>query len=86
MATITMGDGTRIYYKDRGQRNAHPIRFHHGWPLGADDQVVPIDASARTSIKLLPNSSLKTCPGLSQGRFAIHPEVINGDLLAFVQA
>jgi len=37
MSTITTRDGTRIYYKDWGSRDAQPIVFHHGWPLSADD-------------------------------------------------
>ena len=34
---ITVKDGTTIYYKDWGPKNAQPIVFHHGWPLSADD-------------------------------------------------
>jgi non-heme chloroperoxidase len=30
-------DGTNIFYKDWGPRDAQPIVFHHGWPLSADD-------------------------------------------------
>jgi len=37
MAFITTKDGTQIFYKDWGPRNAQPIVFHHGWPLSADD-------------------------------------------------
>jgi non-heme chloroperoxidase len=37
MSTVTSKDGTEIYYKDWGPRNAQPIVFHHGWPLSADD-------------------------------------------------
>ncbi len=37
MATITTRDGTEIFYKDWGPRDAQPIMFHHGWPLSADD-------------------------------------------------
>jgi non-heme chloroperoxidase len=37
MATITTSDGTEIFYKDWGPRDAQPIMFHHGWPLSADD-------------------------------------------------
>lgn len=53
---------------------------------GEDDQIVPIDNSARKAIKLLQNGTLKTYPGLSHGLFATHPEVINPDLLAFAKA
>jgi non-heme chloroperoxidase len=35
--TITTRDGTEIYYKDWGPKNAQPIVFHHGWPLSSDD-------------------------------------------------
>jgi non-heme chloroperoxidase len=37
MATITTKDGTQIFYKDWGPKDAQPIVFHHGWPLSSDD-------------------------------------------------
>jgi non-heme chloroperoxidase len=37
MATITTSDGTSLFYKDWGPKDAQPIMFHHGWPLSADD-------------------------------------------------
>ena len=37
MSTIETRDGTQIFYKDWGPRDAQPIVFHHGWPLSADD-------------------------------------------------
>ena len=60
---------------------SQPVLLMHG----EDDQVVPIDASARTAITLLPNGTLKTYPGLSHGLFATHPDLINADLLAFIE-
>jgi len=34
---ITTKDGTQIFYKDWGPKDAQPIMFHHGWPLSSDD-------------------------------------------------
>ena len=41
MPTITVKDGTQIYYKDWGQ--GQPVVFSHGWPLSSDaweDQMI----------------------------------------------
>jgi non-heme chloroperoxidase len=35
MPSITVQDGTQIFYKDWG--HGQPIVFHHGWPLSSDD-------------------------------------------------
>ena len=37
MAFVTTEDGTEIFYKDWGNKDAQPIVFHHGWPLSSDD-------------------------------------------------
>ena len=37
MSTITTKDGTQIFFKDWGPKDAQPIVFHHGWPLSSDD-------------------------------------------------
>jgi non-heme chloroperoxidase len=37
MNAITTKDGTRIFYKDWGPKDAQALVFHHGWPLSADD-------------------------------------------------
>lgn len=37
MPNFTTSDGTALYYKDWGPKDAQPIVFHHGWPLSADD-------------------------------------------------
>jgi non-heme chloroperoxidase len=52
---------------------------------GDDDQIVPIDASARQSIKLLKNGTLKIYEGFPHGMLTTHADVINADMLAFIQ-
>jgi len=52
---------------------------------GEDDQVVPIDASARQAIKLLKNGKLITYPGFPHGMATTQAETINKDLLAFIE-
>ena len=37
MPFITTADGTEIFYKDWGPKDAQVIFFHHGWPLSSDD-------------------------------------------------
>jgi non-heme chloroperoxidase len=53
---------------------------------GEDDQIVPIADAALKSIKLLKNGTLKTYPGFSHGMLTVSADVLNADLLAFVQA
>lgn len=59
-----------------------PVLVMHG----EDDQIVPIDASARLSVKLLKNGTLKTYPRFSHGMLTVNADVINPDLLAFVES
>jgi non-heme chloroperoxidase len=58
-----------------------PVLILHG----EDDQIVPIDDSARLAIKLVKNGTLKTYPGLPHGMATTHAETINADLLAFIE-
>ena len=53
---------------------------------GDDDQIVPIADSAPLSAKLLKHATLKVYPGYPHGMFAVHPDVINRDLLAFFRS
>jgi non-heme chloroperoxidase len=53
---------------------------------GDDDQIVPIVDSAELSIKLLKNGTLKVYPGYPHGMLTTHADIINPDLLAFIQA
>ncbi|OYX52613.1 MAG: alpha/beta hydrolase [Sphingomonas sp. 32-66-10] len=59
-----------------------PVLVMHG----EDDQIVPIHDSALKAIALLKHGTLKTYPGLPHGMCATHPEVVNADLLAFIEA
>ncbi|SFK15801.1 non-heme chloroperoxidase [Caulobacter sp. UNC279MFTsu5.1] len=59
-----------------------PVLLMHG----EDDQIVPIEDSAKLGIKLLKHGTLKTYPGLPHGMCTTHPEIINPDLLAFIKA
>jgi len=52
---------------------------------GDDDQIVPIDESARLSAKLLRNATLKVYPGYPHGMCTTHADAINRDLLEFIR-
>lgn len=53
---------------------------------GDDDQIVPIDNSAKLAVKLLPRGELKIYPGFSHGMATLNADVINADILAFARA
>lgn len=53
---------------------------------GDDDQIVPIEDSAKLTVKLLKNGTLRIYPGYPHGMCTTHPDVINRDLLSFIQA
>lgn len=53
---------------------------------GDDDQIVPIDASAKISAKLVKNAELKIYPGGSHSLGDTSREQLNTDLLAFIRA
>jgi non-heme chloroperoxidase len=53
---------------------------------GDDDQIVPYADSGPLTARLLKNATLKTYPGLPHGMCTTQAEVINADLLAFIQA
>jgi len=53
---------------------------------GDDDQVVPIDAAARASAKLVKNSKLVVYPGAPHGLTDTHKEKLNKDLLDFLKS
>jgi non-heme chloroperoxidase len=53
---------------------------------GDDDQVVPIDNAGKLSVKLVQNGTLKVYQGYPHGMLTTHADVLNADLLAFIQA
>lgn len=53
---------------------------------GEDDQIVPIAASAHLSVKLLKNGTLRTYPNLSHGMLTTHADLMNADILAFIES
>jgi len=53
---------------------------------GDDDQVVPYENAALLQAKLLPSATLKIYEGFSHGMLTVNADVLNPDLLAFVQA
>lgn len=52
---------------------------------GTDDQVVPFADSAPLSAKLLAKGELKAYDGYPHGMAAVHADVINADMLAFIR-
>ncbi|MFI8006083.1 alpha/beta fold hydrolase [Streptomyces sp. NPDC086010] len=58
-----------------------PVLVAHG----TDDQIVPYEDAGPLSAKLLPDGRLKSYEGYPHGMLSTHPEVLNPDLLAFVQ-
>jgi non-heme chloroperoxidase len=54
---------------------------------GDDDQIVPIDASARRAVELVKDATLKVYPGASHGlaQVAPHKDQFNADLLDFIR-
>lgn len=50
---------------------------------GDDDQIVPIDDSAKLTAKIVKGASLRIYPGASHGLCSTHKDQINEDLLAF---
>jgi non-heme chloroperoxidase len=52
---------------------------------GDDDQIVPIDAAAKASAKLIPSARLIVYPGAPHGLADTHKDRLNQDLLDFLR-
>jgi non-heme chloroperoxidase len=52
---------------------------------GDDDQVVPIAITSLVSSKIVKDATLKVYPGLPHGMCSTHKDLINADLLEFIE-
>jgi non-heme chloroperoxidase len=52
---------------------------------GDDDQIVPIEAAAMRSSKLIKNATLKVYKGAPHGMCTTHKDQVNADLLEFLK-
>ena len=52
---------------------------------GEDDQIVPYAASRPHAVKLLKHGTLNSYPGFPHGMPTTQADVINADLLKFIQ-
>jgi non-heme chloroperoxidase len=52
---------------------------------GEDDQIVPINISARRSVRLIKSAKHNYYPGAPHGLTATHQDQVNADLLAFMR-
>ena len=59
-----------------------PVLVMHG----DDDQIVPYDDSGPWRSSCVKNGTLKTYQGFPHGMPTTHADVINADLLAFIQS
>jgi non-heme chloroperoxidase len=53
---------------------------------GDDDQIVPLDDSAKLSAKLIKNAQLKIYKGGAHGMCSVQKDKVNEDLLAFIKS
>ena len=72
----------------RAKRNVRPPPADLGG--GADAPglglALVIDSSGPRAVKLVQNGTLKTYPGFPHGMLTTHADVLNPDLLAFIQS
>jgi non-heme chloroperoxidase len=52
---------------------------------GEDDQIVPVDDTAKKSAKLIKGAKEIYYPGLQHGLTATHADQVNADLLEFLK-
>ncbi|GAA5022876.1 alpha/beta fold hydrolase [Streptomyces siamensis] len=69
-------------YTEDLQKITVPVLVMHG----DDDQIVPFASSVPRAVDLLKNGTQKTYPGYPHGMLTTHADVLNPDLLAFIQS
>jgi len=88
MPEFTTRDGTQIFFKDRG--SGQPIVFSHGWPLSSDDWDAQMLFFLHHGYRVIAHDrrghGRSAQPSEGNGMLTTHADVLNPDLLAFVQS
>ncbi|GLU31001.1 non-heme chloroperoxidase [Trinickia caryophylli] len=72
---------SEVDYTEDLKRIDVPTLFLHG----EDDQIVPIDDSAKLAAKIVKQATLKVYAGAPHGMCGTHAEQVNADLLSFLK-
>lgn len=72
---------SEVDYTEDLKRIDVPTLFLHG----DDDQIVPIDDSAKLAAKIVKKATLKVYAGAPHGMCGTHPDQVNADLLSFLK-
>lgn len=72
---------SEVDYTEDLKRIDVPTLFLHG----DDDQIVPIDDSAKLAARIVKQATLKVYAGAPHGVCGTHPEQVNADLLSFLK-
>ncbi|MCC8405595.1 alpha/beta hydrolase [Paraburkholderia sp. MMS20-SJTN17] len=73
---------SEVDYTDDLKKISVPTLILHG----DDDQIVPIDDSAKLSAKIVRNATLKVYKGAPHGMCSTHVDQVNADLLGFLKS
>jgi non-heme chloroperoxidase len=68
------------FYEDLAMIDVPVLVMH-----GEDDQICPFPTTGARSVKWLKKGTLKSYPGLPHAMPTTHAEIINADLLAFIE-
>ena len=73
---------SEVDYTEDLKKIGIPVLVLHG----DDDQIVPIGAAGAMSSKILPKATLKIYPGGPHGVAQTKPDMVNADLLSFLES